>query len=323
MSRRLVVAIVLVGAALASSVSPAGASAGPVLFPYDCSHEVREPRSVIVTCADGFNRLRNIHWSTWALSPRGVGTDFANDCIPDCANGTEHPYQARVRLARPQFCPALGIYQYTRLTLSFPHASPAPTHHLTIPFPCHASETSLVPSTTLRAPTMPEDCGTARLREVVLRIEVYGDVSCATGRVLLRRLFESQNDHNAGHAPVVLRQEDRWECAYDTAGYGGQECDDAEGARVVGLILRLRRWAQERNEREAGECGVVHVPNGDPPSATVIITAGDTRCVVARRVILDGYYRRPLPIGWRCHVGGYPKLETCKRGSVAVVAYAR
>jgi hypothetical protein len=63
------------------------------------------------------------------------------------------------------------------------------------------------------------------------------------------------------------------------------------------------------------DCGSVHVTNGDPPEADVRVLSGKVACRRARSVILSGYYHRSLPAGWRCNLGGYPRLEVCSRHS--------
>ena len=49
----------------------------------------QKPELIYFACADGNTGIGKIEWSTWEASgARGVGEYFANDCKPDCANGT-------------------------------------------------------------------------------------------------------------------------------------------------------------------------------------------------------------------------------------------
>ena len=49
----------------------------------------QKPELIYFACADGNEGVGKIEWSTWeATGARGVGEYFANDCKPDCANGT-------------------------------------------------------------------------------------------------------------------------------------------------------------------------------------------------------------------------------------------
>lgn len=58
-----------------------------------------------------FGRLR---WSSWTSSQtRGSGAVWLDDCTPNCAAGTFHPYAVRVRA----FAPNSG--HFTRLTLRY------------------------------------------------------------------------------------------------------------------------------------------------------------------------------------------------------------
>lgn len=65
----------------------------------------------------GKGPLRNfgqLRWSTWNDSQaRGAGAVWLDDCTPNCAEGTFHPYAVRVRVFAPQ-----GGH-FTRLTLNY------------------------------------------------------------------------------------------------------------------------------------------------------------------------------------------------------------
>jgi len=51
--------------------------------------EQQKPELIYFACADGNTGIGKIEWTTWeATGAQGVGEYFANDCEPDCANGT-------------------------------------------------------------------------------------------------------------------------------------------------------------------------------------------------------------------------------------------
>lgn len=87
------------------------------------------PGSYVLTCADNGTGLEGLHWTTW--TPRlasGYGTEYQNDCVPSCAEGHEHYYQALVvawgsgSVAGHPGAP--GERRYTHLTLIYPGARP-------------------------------------------------------------------------------------------------------------------------------------------------------------------------------------------------------
>ncbi len=60
----------------------------------------------------------------------GEGTEFVNDCNPDCAQGTSTPYFAFVTLSNPS--QTADGYIYTQMTIDAP-ASPTGTQSYSIP----------------------------------------------------------------------------------------------------------------------------------------------------------------------------------------------
>jgi hypothetical protein len=62
----------------------------------------QKPELIYFTCADGNNGIGKIEWSTWEASgATGVGEYFANDCDPDCANGTFEITKVRLAINEP------------------------------------------------------------------------------------------------------------------------------------------------------------------------------------------------------------------------------
>jgi hypothetical protein len=61
-----------------------------------------------------FPRFGRLLWPSWTdTQARGSGAVWLDDCTPNCAEGTFHPYAARVRA----FAPHDG--RFTRLTLRY------------------------------------------------------------------------------------------------------------------------------------------------------------------------------------------------------------
>jgi hypothetical protein len=74
--------------------------------------EQQKPELIYFACADGNNGIGKIEWSTWeATGATGVGEYFANDCDPDCANGTFEFTNVNLKLAK-----AIGVKERVHLT---------------------------------------------------------------------------------------------------------------------------------------------------------------------------------------------------------------
>ena len=55
---------------------------------FDCETQVSKPDAILFACADGYEGIEKISWSTWGVKgARGTGTYFRNQCDPDCASG--------------------------------------------------------------------------------------------------------------------------------------------------------------------------------------------------------------------------------------------
>ena len=62
----------------------------------------QKPELIYFACADGNTGIGKIEWSTWEASgATGVGEYFANDCDPDCANGTFGFTNVRLAINEP------------------------------------------------------------------------------------------------------------------------------------------------------------------------------------------------------------------------------
>jgi hypothetical protein len=87
-----------------------------VFVPSRCYNEAEEPTTIIVACGDGNYQLKDLHWHNWGNSrTTASGHAWVNDCIPYCAAGTFHTYEAAVSLRKPRWCGADGKYEYRKM----------------------------------------------------------------------------------------------------------------------------------------------------------------------------------------------------------------
>ena len=62
----------------------------------------QKPELIYFACADGNSGIGRIEWRSWeAVGAIGVGEYFANDCDPDCANGTFEITKVRLAINEP------------------------------------------------------------------------------------------------------------------------------------------------------------------------------------------------------------------------------
>jgi hypothetical protein len=82
-----------------------------------------KPKTLAIA-GEGSFVVEKMHWSFWGhRSARGRGIGAQDDCEPDCATGTFHRAQARVRLWRPRR--RCGHEVWTRMTLTWLHGPPS------------------------------------------------------------------------------------------------------------------------------------------------------------------------------------------------------
>ena len=89
--------------------------------------EVR-PRQFTLTCADGNDLLTGLAWASWRSVAFGTGTEYVNDCLPNCAEGHFHRYPVLVDLWRAEQRPGHpGERYFSRLTEVY--TGPRPAHY--------------------------------------------------------------------------------------------------------------------------------------------------------------------------------------------------
>src|SRR5487761_1217003 len=80
--------------ATSSAATAASHASGPRYVVLNCAMKAQTmPGSYVLACADDGAGLQGLHWTTWtARLASGYGTEYENDCIPNCASGHFHHY---------------------------------------------------------------------------------------------------------------------------------------------------------------------------------------------------------------------------------------
>jgi hypothetical protein len=120
-------AVAAIVAAGAGSATAAPGSSSVALV--NCkSDAVVKPLAYLLTCADGGDDLQGLHWVSWSGVAFATGTEFLNDCYPNCASGRFYHYPVLITAWRAEPWPGHHGRQYfTRLTeirtgsRTFPH----------------------------------------------------------------------------------------------------------------------------------------------------------------------------------------------------------
>ena len=120
------------GAATASAaaVTRAGSAAGaPQYVVLNCmdKHKAQvNPGTIYLACADNGIGLTYLHWTSWTPElASAYGTEWQNDCMPNCAEGHIHNYPVVAVLwgsATVKGHP--GERRYTKATVSYTEGRP-------------------------------------------------------------------------------------------------------------------------------------------------------------------------------------------------------
>jgi hypothetical protein len=85
-----------------------------------------KPGTIVLACADDGLGLKDLHWTSWTPElASAYGTEWENDCVPDCAEGHFHYYPVVAELwgsATVKGNP--GERRYTEATISYLKARP-------------------------------------------------------------------------------------------------------------------------------------------------------------------------------------------------------
>jgi hypothetical protein len=113
----------------AATTHAAAATNAPRYVVLNCNENDKaqvEPGTISLACADDGIGLSHLHWTSWTPElASAYGTEWQNDCKPDCADGHFHNYPVVVELwgsAAVKGHPA--DRRYTEATVSYPQNRP-------------------------------------------------------------------------------------------------------------------------------------------------------------------------------------------------------
>lgn len=116
---------------LTVTAASAPAAGGKTYATKDCLKPQIEPSRIVFSCADfGFYYTAD-KWSYFnKREGGGTGQFHANDCTPDCAQGTFHTYKARIRVykPRPQTCAGRRVLVFQKAEVRFLQSKPESLH---------------------------------------------------------------------------------------------------------------------------------------------------------------------------------------------------
>ncbi len=128
----VITGIVAAGSALGAGLSTAAGAAtthaaAARYVVLDCAFKTEvKPGTYVLTCADAGMGLEHTHWTSWTPElASGYGSEWVNDCEPNCAEGHFHHYRVLAVLwgsGNVKGHPAER--RYTHLTLIYTGARP-------------------------------------------------------------------------------------------------------------------------------------------------------------------------------------------------------
>ena len=138
-TRRLVLAAAVAFSAIGTAIAavPAAQASPTASKPklINCLNKATiEPKTFVLTCADGNDYLARLTWSSWSTTASGKGTEFINTCNPNCAAGHFRKYGVDVSLSRVKPWPHhVGQRYFTRMGLTYTGKVPHGFHrHRTV-----------------------------------------------------------------------------------------------------------------------------------------------------------------------------------------------
>jgi hypothetical protein len=73
-------------------------------------------------------KFGRLHWTSWnATEGRAFGADWADNCLPDCADGTFTPYPVNIKVFRPRVLEGHRIF--TRMQVTYTGKLPERVHN--------------------------------------------------------------------------------------------------------------------------------------------------------------------------------------------------
>jgi hypothetical protein len=112
---------------LPASVGAATTGAGPRYVVLNCMDKAQvEPGTISLACADDGVGLTGLHWTSWTSElASAYGTEWENDCQPNCAAGHIRDYPVLVELWGSAAVPGHPAERrYLQATLSYPKGRP-------------------------------------------------------------------------------------------------------------------------------------------------------------------------------------------------------
>jgi hypothetical protein len=111
----------LAGVLVVPAVALAASQSSSRVYVSSCAKTFYKPKSITISCGDGADMLKGLRWTSWtATKASGHGTDYVNQCQPDCVSGKLKKTPATVALSTPVKCHGLRhkVFKMAGLTLS-------------------------------------------------------------------------------------------------------------------------------------------------------------------------------------------------------------
>ena len=117
---------------VANAVPVKVAENGPYFVVWSCDNKpLVEPTDYVLSCGDGGNGIKSAHWTSWTPhGATGVGTEYLNACIPNCAEGTIIDYPVDVSLTGSYLAAQDLPFAYAKIT--FTYLAARPTIYVTV-----------------------------------------------------------------------------------------------------------------------------------------------------------------------------------------------
>jgi hypothetical protein len=96
-----------------------------VLWQCNTGKPLVEPANYELSCGDGGDGLTGAHWTRWTpTGATGAGTEYLNDCVPNCAAGKIIDYPVDVALTGSYLAAQDEPFSYAKITLTYLAARP-------------------------------------------------------------------------------------------------------------------------------------------------------------------------------------------------------
>jgi hypothetical protein len=109
----------IAGVLVVPAVALAASQSSSRVYVSSCAKTFYKPKSITISCGDGGDVLKRLEWRSWTTAKAsGHGTDYVNQCQPDCVSGKLKQTPAKVVLSTPVRCHGLRhkVFKLARLT---------------------------------------------------------------------------------------------------------------------------------------------------------------------------------------------------------------